>query len=86
MTFCPFSNYKNILGFPNKGIHKLRFLDTAIIDYIGTIFIAISITYISNKKLPLVFTTIILFILGEILHMLFGIETNTLKFLQIKCN
>ena len=86
MTFCAFSNYKNILGLPNKGIHKFRFLDTAIVDYTGTILIAIIITYISKNKIPLVFTTIILFILAEILHMLFGVETNTLKFLGIKCN
>ena len=83
MDICPFSKYKNILGIIGKGIHKYRFLNTAIIDYIFTIIIACITTYFSN--IPLVLATIMWLVLGIVLHMLFGVKTNTLKYLGILC-
>jgi len=80
---CPFSNYKNIFGKPRKGVHKHRFLDAAVVDYLGTIGLAIITTLIT--KMPLVLTTIIWFILGVILHLLFGVQTSTLTYLGINC-
>ena len=80
---CIFKKYKNVLGVPKEGVHKLRFLDTALNDYIGTILLAIMLTFFT--KIPLVLSTIMLFIVGEILHYLFGVETNTLKYLNISC-
>jgi len=80
---CIFKKYKNVLGVPKEGVHKLRFLDTALNDYIGAILLAIMLTFFT--KIPLVLTTIMSFILGEILHYLFGVETNTLKYLNISC-
>ena len=80
---CLFKKYKNVLGVQKQGIHKLRFLDTALNDYIGTILIAILITFFS--KIPLVLSTIISFIIGEVLHYLFGVETNSLKYFKINC-
>ena len=80
---CVFSQYDKLFGEIGKGVHKYRFLDVALSDYIMTIFGAMLITYIT--KIPLVITTIGLFILGIILHYLFGVETNTLKYLGIKC-
>ncbi len=86
MNFCPFSQYKNILGKPNQGFHSIRLLDTAILDYVGAIGVAMLITWKSNKKIPLVVSTVLTFIGAEFLHMLFGVETNTMKFLGITCN
>ena len=83
ITICPFSKYKNILGIINKGVHQYRFLDTAIIDYILAIVLSCITTYFSN--IPLVLTTIVWLIIGIILHMLFGVETNTLKYLGLLC-
>jgi hypothetical protein len=80
---CPFSKYKNILGIPGKGAHKYQFLNTAIVDYMMTIILAIFTTYVSS--IPLVLTTIGWFVMGIILHILFGVETSTLKYLGIKC-
>jgi len=80
---CIFSQYDKLFGVIGKGVHKYRFLDVALVDYYMTIFGAMLITYIT--KIPLVITTIGLFILGIILHYLFGVETNTLKYLGIKC-
>jgi uncharacterized membrane protein len=85
MNFCPLSQYSDILGVPGKGIHKYKFLGTAILDYIGGILLAIFITFVSKNKFPLVMSTISVLIGAEILHMLFGVPTNTLKFLGIDC-
>lgn len=83
MNICPFSKYKNSLGIIGKGIHKYRFINTAIIDYILTILVACITTYFSN--IPLVLTTIMWLVIGIILHILFGVQTNTLTYLGIIC-
>ena len=80
---CLLEKYKNILGVPNKGIHKYRFLGTAVMDYVFSILLAILITYFTH--IPLVLTTIGILILGIILHVLFGVETNTIRFLKLTC-
>jgi hypothetical protein len=81
---CPFNTFKNIFGIPKTGLHSIRFLDTAIIDYILTILISCITTYFSS--IPLVLTTIIWFVIGIILHILFGVETNILKYFNISCS
>ena len=82
-SFCPFSSYKNILGIPRFGVHSYRFLDTAIVDYVLAIAFACLITY--STKIPLELTTIIVLLTGIILHMLFGVDTNTLRYLGYSC-
>jgi len=83
MRTCIFSKYSDIFGKPNAGVHQYRILDTAIFDYIGTIAIAMLITYFSG--IPLVITTISAFIIGIILHILFGVSTNAVKYLNLGC-
>ena len=83
MNVCPFSKYKNALGVIGMGIHKYKFLNTAIADYIFTIIAACITTYFSN--IPLVLTTISWFVMGVFLHILFGVETSTLTYLGINC-
>jgi hypothetical protein len=83
MNVCPFSKYKNFLGIPLQGIHKYRFLDVAIVDYILTIVLSGITANFTN--IPLVLTTIMWLIISIILHTLFGVETNTLKYLGIIC-
>tara|TARA_Y100000389_G_C17284973_1_gene424957 strand:+ start:170 stop:424 length:255 start_codon:yes stop_codon:yes gene_type:complete len=84
MKTCPLSKFRNILGVPKKGVHKYRFLNTALVDYILTIALAALTTYLT--KIPLVLTTIGWFIIGIVCHLLFGVETNTLKFFGVSCN
>ena len=60
-----------------------RIIDTAILDYFIAIFFAMFVTYMT--KIPLVLTTIGVLIFGIIMHYLFGVETNTLKYLGISC-
>lgn len=80
---CIFKNYSDILGKPNTGIHSVRFLNTAIIDYILTILLAIFLTWLTD--IPLVLTTIFCFLLGILFHVLFGVKTNTTEYLGISC-
>lgn len=81
---CPFSKYKNFFGKPNTGVHSYRFLNTAIVDYLLSIVLAIFITYLTS--IPLVLTTISILLLGIILHALFGVNTNSVKFFKLNCS
>ena len=80
---CPFSQYKNIFGVPNKGAHSYRMFDLPIIDYIGAIIIALIITYMT--KIPFELIIIIVLIIGVLCHYLFGVETNLMKYFNIQC-
>ena len=80
---CIFSEYKNIFGKVGEGVHKYRFLNTAMVDYYLTILFAMLITYITD--IPLLLTTAGLLLLSILFHYLFGVQTNTLKYLGIKC-
>ena len=77
---CPFAckKLKELAGNPREGIHKARLNDAAMFDYIGTIVLAIIISKFA--KTPLVITTIILFVLGELLHTICGVQTSTIKY------
>lgn len=82
MSISIFKKYKNILGKQNEGVHKFKFLGTSMFDYLLTIGLAFLTTFLS--KIPLVLTTIFWFIIGIILHILFGVETDVIKFFKIK--
>ena len=71
MSFC---KYANILGAPNQGIHKYRFMGLAIVDVIMTIGLGLLIAhYFKKDKLKTILT---LFILGIVLHRLFCVRTT----------
>ena len=80
--YSPLKKYKDIFGKPGEGIHKYRFLGTAISDYLLTILAAVIITYFT--KIPLVLTTILAFVLGILFHVIFGVETNTTRYLGFR--
>jgi len=85
MTLCPFDKYKDIFGKIGEGAHSMRIpgTNTAAVDYILTIFLAIFVSYIT--KWPLVLTTIFFFVFGIILHTLFGVKTAAVKTLGLDC-
>jgi hypothetical protein len=72
--------YKNIFGEPNKGAHSYRIFGLAAVDTIGTVFIAYFISLAYKKKFLPVF--IALFIFGEILHVLFCVDTAFLRMIR----
>jgi len=84
MVFCPFKKHTNAFGIPRTKLHKYRLLnDTSILDYIIIIIAACITTYITS--MPLVLTTILWFISGIIIHMLFGVNTNAIVYLGLQC-
>lgn len=80
---CPFKQYSGIFGAPKTGVHRFRFLDTSVFDYLITIALAVIFTKVT--KVPLVISTILMFVLGIIIHMLFGVNTNAVKYLRLSC-
>ena len=83
MSICPFKKYKNIFGKTGEDAHYYRFMNVAIVDYGMSILFAIFLTYFTN--VPLVLTTIGILILGIVLHILFGVNTNAVKYLGLVC-
>jgi hypothetical protein len=76
---CP---YKHILGIPEKGFHATRLFGLALNDTLGTIVLAFILTYI--YEVPLWKSLIGMFVLGELLHYLFGVQTAFLTAIRIK--
>jgi len=74
MNLHPFQKYKNIFGEPGKGAHRFRFMDVAI-----TIVLAFFLSFLTG--IPAELTTIFSFLLGIICHILFGVSTNTTRYL-----
>ena len=73
--------YKDILGKPKQGVHSYRIFDVALTDYLMTIIGAFIISYYT--EIPVVITTIGLFVIGILLHIIFGVPTNTTRWLGI---
>lgn len=77
----------NILGEPRKGFHEKRipYIDLAFNDTVGTLVIAFLLSYTSLlKKVKgrlkrTLYFFVILFVIGEILHVLFGVETEFVR-------
>jgi len=75
-SLCP---YKNLLGKPNEGLNKYKFLNISIINVMVTITIAyvISKYYVQDFKIIL----LILILTGIISHRLFCVRTTIDKLL-----
>jgi len=71
MNLCA---YKDSLGKPNEGVHSYRFGGVAIVDVMMTIIAAAILAY--YFRLSFVYTTILLFLVGIILHRLFCVRTT----------
>ena len=71
---CP---YANALGIPGQGFHSTRIFGIALNDTLATILVA----YITTFFIDISFITsfVIWFVLGEILHYIFGTQTAFLK-------
>jgi len=71
--------YTNIFGKPKEGIHSIRIYDIAIIDVILTIIFSFIISYYYKINFYLVLT--VLFIIGEILHLIFCVNTTIINYI-----
>lgn len=55
--------------------------DTVAFDYISTILG--SLVFSKLTKVPVVLSTILLLVLGEVLHYIFNVKTNSLRYLGL---
>jgi len=78
---CP---YATLLGTPREGVHASRFMGFALNDTLMTIAAAIITTYIFT--IPLGYSLIGWFVGGEVLHYVFGVQTEALTRLGIRVN
>ncbi|QKF94732.1 hypothetical protein QKU48_gp1274 [Fadolivirus algeromassiliense] len=78
MLLCRF---KNIFGEPRKGVHSIRLFDFAVIDVILTILLALIISY--AFKIGFLFTFFILFLIAQVFHLLFCVQTKFVELLGI---
>ena len=76
MNLC---KYKNILGVPGKGVHSYKIFNISIVDVVLTLIVAYIISYIFKKSF--FWVSVILFVLGIILHRLFCVRTTVDKLL-----
>ena len=81
---CIFKEYSKFFGEARTGVHSLRILDAPVVDHLLTILFAMFITYFT--KIPLELTIPICYILGILCHYLFGVSSNTLRYLNINCD
>ncbi len=75
---CP---YANALGVPGQGVHAQRFMGLALNDTIATIIAALLTSWFFNVSF--LYSLIVWFVLGEVLHYVFGVNTAFLKMLGI---
>ena len=68
---------EDLFGKPGEGFHSVRFLGYALYDVIGTIVIAVIISYFTKYKF--MWVLLILFIIAEFLHWYFGVKTTFIK-------
>ena len=80
---CPINflaQYKDIFGKPREGPHSYRFMNIAVVDTLLTIILAFIISIIFN--LDLIKCIIYTFIIGEISHYLFCVDTQFILFIK----
>lgn len=77
------TKYANMFGAPKTGIHSYRIYNVAIIDVIFVLIFAYIITLLYDKfnLNKYIKISIGLFILGIILHRIFGVRTTIDKLL-----
>jgi hypothetical protein len=78
--YCPMKQYNELFG---KVGQRDTYLNVVGIDNMMTIIGAIFITYQFNIPFPL--SIISLYVIGILIHMLFGVQTKTLSYLGIQC-
>ena len=76
---CPFSK---LFGTPGEGPHSMRFLGYAVVDTVLTIVAAYLTTLV--VKIGFVSSFVIWFVVGELMHYTYGVQSAFLTTLGIK--
>ena len=74
---CP---YATLLGIRGQGVHANRIMGFALNDIIATIVVAILTSYLWN--ISFLYSLLGWFILGEVLHYVFCVDTAFLDLLK----
>ena len=80
---CPFSKFKDFFGKPGEGVHQYKFMGVAIVDLLLSIVLAIIVSHFTT--MPHVLSIITVLLLGLVLHVLFGVPTQAVKWLGLAC-
>ncbi len=77
---CPFKAFKDVFGAAGTGVHRHRFGNVAIVDYVLSLVLAALVSLACN--VPLTVTTIGVLALSILAHSLFCVDTATGKYLS----
>jgi len=80
---CIFKKYKDLFGKPGTGVHKYKILNINIVDNLVTIVGCVCLYFVSNIPFDLI--VIFVYLLGLLFHYLFGVQTESMKYLGLKC-
>ena len=75
--FCIASQYRDLFGKPGTGVHSIRLFNVAIFDVIGTIIGATILAILF--KWSVLWTNVVAFLVGILLHRLFCVNTTINK-------
>lgn len=67
---CP---YAHVLGIPGEGVHSTRVFGLALFDIVATVILAVLVAYVC--RIAVWKSLLFWFVVGEILHYLFGTKT-----------
>lgn len=70
-----------LFGTPGQRFHSTRIFGLALYDILGTIAISILLTYLTG--LAFWKSLILMFVLGEVLHYIFGTPTAFIKMIGL---
>lgn len=76
---CP---WKDIFGRPREGPHSYRILDVAVVDTVLTILLAMILKKIFFKNFSFLFVLALTFVMGEVLHWVFCVDTKVIQILK----
>lgn len=77
---CIFAKYKDIFGKPGEGVHAYRLFDIAIVDVVFTVIAAYAIS--RWLRASFLWTLLVLFVIGELFHVVFGVQTTIVRILS----
>ena len=80
---CPLNKWNDLFGLPGQGAHKYKVFNVIGVDNMMTIAGAIFVT--NQYDIPFPISIIGLYVIGILLHMLFGVQTKSLTFLGVRC-
>lgn len=75
------TQFKDVLGRPGEGLHAVRIpiIDLALWDVVGT-FVLAYVLYLFGYG-TIMFNFLVLFVMAEILHYIFGVKTAFIKYI-----